>query len=602
MARSHARQAAVSPSARVLGALSFIAAVALLLAVPLVFDGQAIDMFRGPKSELALAAWAALAAVFAIGNLGGSAWRDRWWPAWAGVLAGGAVSALACPAPARALASLVPVALAALGWGALRQLSDRRRESLVRLVVWAGALESALVLLFLVPSWQPQVFSQLMRGGRFAWIGTFGNPGEVAIFLALPALLAAQHAIGESRRRAAWAAAAVLMSGVLLATGTLSAAAALLAGGAVLAWRRTAPALRLRVIAAVVAAALVLAVATPLSRRVAAAINEARHGGWIWLGSARGAAYAAVGSMLADRPLTGVGFGLFEANSFRSLSQDTLADRGRVLGMETGFGEAHNDPLQYAAETGVLGLLLAAAGVALAVRRQGTPGGGLVDPAPLAAAAAVVAVTQFPLHLAAVAAQWAVVAALALPPLPAPPDPAGWVGRARVLAVGILVGIGALVAWERARAEVAFGQAGALAEQLRASQARPALRAEVARAALANLQLRRRWLPYSWEAALTTGNVAVQAGDTRAALDAFGRALTLADRPEVRFDVGMALLMSGDREEGLSHLVKAVQLNPSVFAQIKDPALSRELRGRLDASGYGAKHPWMFKGTPAEHP
>ena len=80
------------------------------------------------------------------------------------------------------------------------------------------------------------------------------------------------------------------------------------------------------------------------------------------------------------------------------------------------------------------------------------------------------------------------------------------------------------------------------------------------------------------------------------------RLCALADRPEVRFDVGMTLLMAGDREEGMGQLVRAVQLNPAVFREIKDPALSRELRGRLDASGYGAKHSWMFKDTPAEQP
>jgi Flp pilus assembly protein TadD len=110
------------------------------------------------------------------------------------------------------------------------------------------------------------------------------------------------------------------------------------------------------------------------------------------------------------------------------------------------------------------------------------------------------------------------------------------------------------------------------------------------------------WLAGSWEAAVTLGNVAAAAGETGVALDSFGRALALADRPEVRFDVGMTLLMAGDREEGMGQLVRAVQLNPAVFREIKDPALSRELRGRLDASGYGAKHSWMFKDTPAEQP
>jgi hypothetical protein len=64
----------------------------------------------------------------------------------------------------------------------------------------------------------------------------------------------------------------------------------------------------------------------------------------------------------------------------------------------------------------------------------------------------------------------------------------------------------------------------------------------------------------------------------------------------------MTLLMAGDREECMNQLIRAVHLNPAVFREIKDTALSRELRGRLDASGYGARHPWMYEGTPAAQP
>jgi hypothetical protein len=267
--------------------------------------------------------------------------------------------------------------------------------------------------------------------------------------------------------------------------------------------------------------------------------------------------------MFAARPATGVGFGLFEANSFRFQSQDALAERGRVLGMVTGFGEAHNDPLQYAAETGLLGLLLAAAGVVLAVRRRRTaPLAKSVDLVPIATAALVLALTQFPLHLAAIAAQWVVLAALAAPPLPAPPVLSGWPGRLRLLAIGLLIGAAITVTWERYRAAAAMQQARVLVDTLRTAPLRPAAKAELARAALANLRPRVFWLAGSWEAAVTLGNVAAAAGETGVALDSFGRALALADRPEVRFDVGMTLLMAGDREEGMGQLVRAVGSTP----------------------------------------
>ena len=423
----------------------------------------------------------------------------------------------------------------------------------------------------------------------------------MATFLALPAVLAAEQALAARRRRLAWAGAAVLLAGVVLGTRTITGALALAAGGLVIAWRAASKRSRLPIVAGVAAAAVLLFLVTPLAGRVRTAVVEARHGGVAWLGSARGAAFLAAGSMLAARPLTGVGYGLFEANSFRFQSPETLANRGRVLGLVTGFGEAHNDLLQHAAETGLLGIALAAAGAALALRR-GRAGGGLLDPVPLAAAALVVMLAEFPLHLAANAAQWAILAALALPPLPPPPTTAGWRERGRLLAVGLLAGAALAVAWQQHRAGIAFEQAKVLVSTLRAAPARSPVKTELARAAFANLRRWAFWMPYSWEADVILGNVAFEAGETRAALASFGRALALADRPEIRFDLGMALLAAGDEEAGMTRLEQAVKLNPAVFRAITDPKLARALRHRLDASGYGEKHAWMYEGTPAAAP
>ncbi len=602
MRRAHSAQGVPSPTARLLSTLAFLASAALVLALPLVFDSRALDIFREPKSELALACWGVLAAAFAVGNLGGPAWRDWWWAPWAGVLAGGAVSAVACPEPGRALANLAPLALAALGWGAVRQLSEERRRSLLRLVVWAGAIEAVLVLLFLWPEWRPETFSQFGElSDRYAWIGTLGNPADVSTFLVLPALLAAQHALAAPRRRLVWAGAAVLLAGVVLGTRTITGVVALAAGGLVIAWHAAPRRWRLPVVAGVSAAAVLVFLVTPLAGRVRTAVSEVKSGGLIRLASFRGAAFAAAGAMLAARPVSGVGFGLFEANSFRFQSPEALAERGRVLGLVTGFGEAHNELLQHAAETGLLGVALAVAGVALALRRR-TRTGGLFDPVPLAAAALVVMLAEFPLHLAANAAQWAVLAALALPALPPPPTTAGWRGRARLLAVGILAGAVLAVAWQRYRAGTAFEQAKVLVGTLRAAPARSPVKTELARTAFANLRHWAFWRPYSWEADVILGNVAVEAGETRAALASFGRALALADRPEIRFDLGMALLAAGDEDAGMTRLEQAVKLNPAVFSAITDPKLARALRRRLDASGYGAKHAWIYEGTPAATP
>jgi tetratricopeptide (TPR) repeat protein len=590
-------------SDRLFEGVAFLASATLLIAVPLLWDSRALDMFRGPKSDLALAAWVVMAAIFVVRNPRGTAWRDPWWLAWGGVVAGGLVSALLCAQPGRALVALLPLALAAVGWGAVRQLSEPRRRTLAALVVWAGVIEAVLVLVFLRTAWKPETFALLGRGhGRYAWIGSFGNPADVAVFLALPALLAAARAVASRRLRLTNGAAAGFMIAVILGTRTLTSVLALFAGAIVLIWMAAPRTRRLALVTAILAIGLVLFLATPLAQKVRDAVRETEAGGLLWLGSARFAAYAAAASMVGSRPATGVGFGLYEANSYRFQSLDALAERGRVLGLETGFGEAHNDVLQYAAETGLVGLALAGAGLAWALRRRPREAGGVVPVWPLVAAAAALAITQFPLHLAAVAAQWTVLGALALPALPPRPRVGVWGSRVGVLVAGVLVGAALVLVWQHSRTNALFQQARVLSATLRASSEPPQRRAEIARVALANLAPRLTRVPYSWNAALILGNLAIDAGDTSLALASFERALALGERPEVEFDVGIALTLAGSRETGMAHLVRAVELNPAIFRQVRDRDLARALRQRLDASGYGAKHAWMYVGTPAANP
>ena len=178
----------------------------------------------------------------------------------------------------------------------------------------------------------------------------------------------------------------------------------------------------------------------------------------------------------------------------------------------------------------------------------------------------------------------------------------GWAARGRLLAVGVLAGAALTLTWQHYRATTLFQQGRLLSESLRAARCGPRRRAQAARAALANLVPRARMLPYSWEAAVILGNLAVDAGDTRLAVASFGRALALAERPEVQFNVGIALLMAGNRANGIAHLARAVQLNPAIFREVRDPELAVALRRHLDASGYGVKHPWMYQGTPAAAP
>lgn len=580
--------------ARALTTLTWLAALALVLLVPLLWNTAAVETFRTPKAHVAVVLWAALAAAFAV-RASGAAWRDGWWLAWAGVLAGGAASAVFSASPLRVAGALVPLALAAVGWGALRQLGDDRRRRLLRAVCIAGVIQAILTLLFLSRSWRPRSFALLDELGqlqdRFAWIGTMGNPADVAVFLVLPALLSAQRAFA-GRRPWAWGAAALLQAGVIVGSRTITALLALAAGAALLAWRRLPRRRRLPALTAAAAAVAVLVAVTPLSQRIAVNVREVREYGWAGLGSFRGAGMGAAVGMLASRPATGVGVGMFEAHSFRFVAERTLAERGRYLGLETAFGEAHNEALQYAAETGLVGLALAVAGLVLAWRRRPRGHGSVSDLPSLAAAAGVLALTQFPLHLAAIAAQWAVVAALALPPLPAPRrEVAGRAWASLVVVLACAAVAGGLV-WQRHRTGVALQQARLLTQALRAS-ASPAARAEASRRALERVEQRLPWLPYSWRGHIIAGNLAVDAGRLDAALAHFATALRLAERPEIRFNVGMALYLAGEQETGLAHLVQATRLNPAVLREIAAGDLRRRLLERLVADGYTQRYPWV---------
>jgi tetratricopeptide (TPR) repeat protein len=300
--------------------------------------------------------------------------------------------------------------------------------------------------------------------------------------------------------------------------------------------------------------------------------------------------------MLAAHPPTGAGFGQFEAESFRYQSEDLLAERGRALGMTTAFGEAHNELLQHAAETGLLGLVLLAAGIVVAWRRGRSDTGSLPARVPLLLTATLIALAQFPLHQAAPAAQWAVLAALALPGLTPPPLPQGV--RKLLLGCGLalaVLAIGAL-AWARIVSLGALQRSQVLVEVLR--RGAPASRVAPLRTALATVTRLQRFLPYDWQAENTLGNLAMEAGDFPAAADHFGAALALAERPELRYNLAMAKLAQGDEGGGMAELILAVKLNPSMVKQVTRPDLRARLRTALAAESYTTRHPWVFGEEP----
>jgi tetratricopeptide (TPR) repeat protein len=199
----------------------------------------------------------------------------------------------------------------------------------------------------------------------------------------------------------------------------------------------------------------------------------------------------------------------------------------------------------------------------------------------------VLASFQFPLHLAALAAQWAVVAALLLPPLP-PPQSWRKARAAAGLACALLIAWGSFQQW---RAYRAVQSADVLVNLLR-QRPRDAQRQTLAFAAYQGLSSKLRFLPFDYRSETSAGNLAQEAGDWGKAVEHFRRALALAERPETRFNLGVALFAVGQEGEALAHLERAVELNPAVLKAITDATLARKLSAALEAHGYFARFPW----------
>jgi O-antigen ligase len=493
------------------------------------------------------------------------------------------------------LLALGSLALALGGFFALRQLGEKSRKLLLSALVASGLVQALLALAFYDPSARPKAYALLEKGeGRYQLLGTLGNPGDVAVFLVVPTLLSLQLALGK-KKRLGWLIAALLQGATILASQTLSALGALVLGLAVFLALSLPRPKRLWAAATLgITLGLMVVGFSPLRQRLGQAFAEVRQNGFLWVASGRGAGWTAAWNMFAAHPLLGVGWNQFEAHFFRFLPPQALAERARVLRLETGFGEAHNEFLQYLAETGLAGagLLLAGLWLALRRRRASSPG-KLLQASPLLAAMGLLACFQFPLHLAATAAQWLVVGVLLLPPLPVPE---------RRKPVGVLLGLclGAGVAaftWEQWRTARAMQAAEVLVENLRAQGSSAASKALAAQA-YQGFTSRLRYWPWSYRGENMAGNLAMVAGLWPEAEAHFRRAVALAERPELRFNWGLSLLALGQEGEGLEQLARAVELNPAVLQVVEDPLLAKKLALKLQHRGYFRQFPWALSWLP----
>ena len=399
--------------------LALFAVAALSLLVPLVFDARVGGHFRLPKTLLAqsLGLLSLLLLVLASRRLDAAALRRAF-----------AAPALAAAAPlvlvatalaaasshpehvARGLAGLWIAAACLVGWS-----QGFTREELGRALAWTlpgAALSGLLGLVQALGLYQPFGFARdsTVAHARFEVIGFAGNAGDLGASLVLPCLIAQARAAAGGL---VWPIAAAVCALGVLASQTVTAFAALAVGSALL-WlpRLTGRRWRSRALAglgAALLAALLVFAYGPARERLLVKGESLAEGDWNDLLSGRLDGWRAAVEMFKERPFTGVGQGAFRAAFVDAKA--ALLERGAVFFEAQPFpvfANAHNEPLEVAAETGLPGLLALGWALWLLGRRLRA---GVLGAAPgertLAAAGlgalALLSLTGFPFRIAVVA-------------------------------------------------------------------------------------------------------------------------------------------------------------------------------------------------------
>lgn len=412
---------------------------ALVLVVPLVVSPVAHENFRLPKA-LAASILALAALLFLLPRLAARrrpvSWREvASLPAFRVALplvAAAALSVVAGPHPAHGVAALPPLAIALallVGWSV--GLGERERWRLLCATVVPAVL-LALVAWVQYAVVNPFRFEGELRV-RMGLTSLAGNPFDLAAFLILPAVVAQAQLAAPGGRRWPWALALATIVAGLAVSQTLTAQVAAVVATLAF-WIPRLPRRRVVALLALLALAAGLAVAAvpPLRNRLALKVHNLQEGDLLNFLSGRLEGWQAALWMLGERPLTGVGHGAFRAE----FGEAKLALVARGVGFarleEPYFTAAHNDYLQAAAEWGWVGVAALAASMAIAGRGVLHAWRRSADPAEdpdarrrlgamvaILLALGLLALVNFPWHLALVAYPGLLAASGLLRPTPA---------------------------------------------------------------------------------------------------------------------------------------------------------------------------------------
>ncbi len=555
----------------------------LFFLVQLAVLPGSLSPFRTPKASLAVFGIAAIVALAMIGQIRRNRIRVPRGHL-AVVLAAlpllQAISALWSHSPRAALSAAATSAVWVSGTLWMATLASEDRD---RILGWctAGAAVSATVLLLQTAGMQVIPFTESVRG-RFELTGLAGNPADLsmAAVLLLPLLLARSR--DSSRRWWEWGLLCLLAAAAAVSL-TLTAYVAL--GSMLLVWLVRARSWRLWLgVAAVMAAILAVALASGLDQRLASKRRQLVSGDVYQLLSSRGDGWTAAADMVQARPMTGVGSGNYTIEFYPS-RLEWLSDRGATGHrgeLQTHFEWAHCDPLQHAAELGLVGVvwLIALCG---ALARRWSRSSALIALA-LAATLPFLCL-HYPTHLAL----GLMPTALVLAHIVALEGGVEITVRSRMLrwiaAAGLLTVVVAVGMWQTRRLALDLWW-GDLERRLVAAQVTtdPGLRGRAASAV--ELQVMRRIdrlpgaAPWLWR---VVGRARILRGDPRAAETAFRTAYASWPHEEAEFGLGLALAAQGRRNEALVHLGNVCRVNRSLTRRIGDPDLREAVLDLVEA-------------------
>jgi O-antigen ligase len=562
----------------------------LVLVPPFLLMPIAKESFRQPK--LQASEWLALASLAALAWGLRRAGRVRLGQIWRLPAVRVALPALAVATeglaftdhPVQVREGLIDLWIggaALVGWSLLPY---PLRSRLLRGLLWPASALALIGILQFHGLWRPLEFFGIGAESRLAVTSLAGNPGDLGAYLVLPALIA-QAWLRRNLREGGgiWGLAAALVLSVyaLLVTQTLAAAAALVAGSLVL-WGSLLPRRRSILLlagGAVLAVALAAAV-PPLRHRLVDKALQASRGDWNHVLTGRLDGWRAALWMLEKRPFTGVGHGAYRPE-FVPAKLDLL-DRGVEFFPEqqTVFANAHNEPLEVAADWGVPGLLVLAWGAWVLIsalrRPREVPESGALAWAGTAAIL-VLSLAYFPFRVALVAfpALLFLSDVLRAPAIEDEAEEDAGIPRralATVLAVLLVLGLaGQTLRWrDRASASRLLRKVELLSiASISAGRISP----QHIAANLEDLRMAAPRDPVEVGIPIARGTQYLFLDRPEPAERSYAEAVVLEPRPEGYLNLGRAQWLGGRREEARRNFQTALRLDPNLAREVPAGAL-----------------------------